>query len=84
MDITKGWDKMESYKWKVYYHLFPNGKYYIGITSEPTIEDRFKNGNGTLLNQYIKLLKNMVGIILNMDLLPRTLPIIRLIILKNC
>lgn len=34
------------YEWKVYYHLFPNGKYYIGITSSPTIEDRFKNGNG--------------------------------------
>ena len=34
------------YEWKVYYHLFPNGKYYIGITSSPNIEDRFKNGNG--------------------------------------
>lgn len=38
---------MNSYKWKVYYHLFPNGKYYIGITSEPKVENRWQsNGNG--------------------------------------
>ena len=34
------------YQWKVYYHLFPNGKYYIGITSEPDVEQRWKRGNG--------------------------------------
>ena len=34
------------YNWKVYYHLFPNGKYYIGITSESDVEQRWKNGNG--------------------------------------
>lgn len=35
-----------NYKWKVYYHLFPNGKYYIGITSEEDINRRFENGYG--------------------------------------
>lgn len=34
------------YNWKVYYHLFPNGKYYIGITSESDVEQRWKNGSG--------------------------------------
>lgn len=31
--------------WKVYIHVFPNGKRYIGITSRQ-VEKRWKNGNG--------------------------------------
>lgn len=33
-------------KWKVYMHLFPNNKVYIGITSQQDYFGRFKNGRG--------------------------------------
>ena len=36
---------MENRKWSVYLHTFPNGKYYVGITSQKP-EERWKNGTG--------------------------------------
>lgn len=42
------WIKLEIYNdiWTVYYHIFPNGKYYVGITSRD-VETRWgKNGIG--------------------------------------
>lgn len=36
--------------YKVYAHIFPNNKVYVGITSQ-TLEDRWKNGKGYSRNQ---------------------------------
>ncbi len=44
-------------QWKVYYHLFPNGKYYIGITSEPRVENRWQNGAGYLTQPVYEAIK---------------------------
>lgn len=39
-------------KYKVYMHLFPNGKRYIGITSEDDVEQRWKRGRNYRNNPY--------------------------------
>ncbi len=33
-------------KYSVYYHIFPNGKKYVGMTSKENVEDRWNKGNG--------------------------------------
>ena len=36
---------MENCNWKVYAHISPNGKIYVGMTGK-SLKDRFKNGKG--------------------------------------
>ena len=46
--------------YKVYIHIFPNNKVYIGIT-KLNIEKRFQNGNGYRNNKYMKCAINKYG-----------------------
>lgn len=55
--VYKG-DKMNNYK--VYEHLFPNGKRYIGITCR-SLKERFKNGYGYVHNEYMTNAINKYG-----------------------
>ena len=43
---------MEEKKWKLYKHTTPNGKVYIGITSQKNINRRWKNGYGYSRHPY--------------------------------
>ena len=52
------WDMNENYK--VYMHIFPNGKKYIGITKQ-TLKDRFDSGYG----YRIPPMKNAIMIMTN-------------------
>lgn len=50
-------------KYIVYCHIFPNGKRYVGITSQKPNE-RWRNGRGYKgSNAVYNAIKNMVGII---------------------
>ena len=41
------WQKNKNYmKYWVYIHLFPNGKRYVGLTTQKSINERWRNGGG--------------------------------------
>lgn len=45
-------DYRKDTRWKVYVHISPSNKYYVGITSRKNIKDRWRNGKGYIKNTY--------------------------------
>lgn len=54
-NIENFWDKVdwrEDAKWTVYVHTSPSGKYYVGITSQKNLNQRWRNGEGYVKNDH--------------------------------
>lgn len=45
-------DCRENNNWTVYIHISPSNKYYVGITSQKNLNQRWRNGNGYKKNKY--------------------------------